>query len=131
MHSIIGARVLGRKLTARWPLDGRLGQPISTTDVVDVANPTHGGLDGDRDRQRVDLVPPARSAVAGRPDGDPLEPWCPARRADFDKGPGQPGCTRNLWTPSAAHTPTATATAGVTSSIGCTAPLPRRSDDLT
>jgi D-erythronate 2-dehydrogenase len=94
MHvAIIGAAgMLGRKLTARLAVDGRLGSAdldhLTLLDVVEPDPPA--GWTGTLDRARVDLGDPAGavSAVAGRPDvvihlaavvsGE--------AEADFDKG---------------------------------------------
>ena len=74
MHvAIIGAAgMLGRKLTARLAVDGRLGSAdldhLTLLDVVEPDPPA--GWTGMLDRARVDLADPAgaASAVAGRPD---------------------------------------------------------------
>ena len=94
MHvAIIGAAgMLGRKLTARLAVDGRLGSAdldhLTLLDVIEPDPPA--GWTGTLDRARVDLGDPAGagSAVAGRPDvvihlaavvsGE--------AEADFDKG---------------------------------------------
>ena len=94
MHvAIIGAAgMLGRKLTARLAVDGRLGSAdldhLTLLDVIEPDPPA--GWTGKLDRARVDLADPAGagSAVAGRPDvvihlaavvsGE--------AEADFDKG---------------------------------------------
>ena len=95
MHvAIIGAAgMLGRKLTARLAVDGRLGSAdldhLTLLDVVEPDPPA--GWTGTLDRARVDLGDPAGavSAVAGRP----------ARRRPFRcRSPGSVADT--LWSPS-------------------------------